>query len=153
MRASASQIRYKLEVLPDVATYNVLLQACERQDKFDIIERLIQQMPMLGVEPNLVNYNTGMRALCRGGEVTKARAMLGTMRERNVKPSFSTYRAAINGSCTGGHIDLAVSFLDEMKAEGFTPDEHVQFALLSSCGEEERPFLERSLANTPDGLG
>jgi len=141
---------YKMEVPPDVATYNVLLQACERQNKLEIIQQLIQQMPQLGVEPNLVNYNTGVRALCRGGDVKKVRSMFATMRERDVMPVFSTYRAAINGSCEGGHIDLAVAYLDELKAEGYSPDEHVQYALLSTCGDEERPFLERSLEVTTE---
>ena len=31
-------------VQPDVATYNVLLQACERQNKLDIIGQLISQV-------------------------------------------------------------------------------------------------------------
>ena len=43
------------QVPPDVATYNVLLQACDKQSKFDIIAQLIESMPALGVEPNIVN--------------------------------------------------------------------------------------------------
>ena len=35
---------YMQEVQPDVATYNVLLQACERQNKLDIIGQLISQV-------------------------------------------------------------------------------------------------------------
>ena len=136
---------YKLEVPPDVATYNVLLQACDKQDKYDIIAQLIDSMPALGVEPNIVNYNTAIRACTRSGDQKTVDDLFSTMRQRDIQPSFSTYRAAINGSCTGGNMDMAISFLEQMKGAGFQPDGHVQYAFLSTCGEEERPFLESAL--------
>ena len=68
------------------------------------------------------------------------------MVEREVPIGFSTYRAAINGSCEGGHIDMGVNYLDQMKSEqGFVPDLAIQYALLSTCSDDARPFLEDSL--------
>ena len=137
---------YKLEVAPDVATYNVLLQACAKQEKFDVIAALIDQMPELGVEPNVVNYNTAVRALAQGGELAGVATVFQTMRKRlEVEPGFSTYRAAINGSCTGGHIGLANTFLDQLMEAGFQPDGHVQYAILSTCGDEKRASMEEKL--------
>ena len=40
---------------------------------------------------------------------------------------------------------MAVTFLDELKAAGFVPDGHVQYAILSTCGDEERPSMEKAL--------
>ena len=77
-----------------VATPHVPLQACERQNKLDIIAQLIEQMPTLGVEPSIVNYNTAVRALCRGGDL--ARATRGTrvgrpLRRRRTKRRSSRF--------------------------------------------------------------
>ena len=71
-------------VQPDVATYNVLLQACDRAAKHTEMVGLVQSMPKLGVEPNVVNYNTAIRALGRNGDVAGVRTLMDKMRDRDL---------------------------------------------------------------------
>ena len=85
---------FKLDVKPDAATYNVLLQArlghaphliphrilrlspclplplqaCDREGKPETLSELLVGMPQLGCQPTLVNYNTAIRGLACAGE-------------------------------------------------------------------------------------
>ena len=143
---------FKLDVKPDAATYNVLLQACDREGKPETLSELLVGMPQLGCEPTLVNYNTAIRGLARAGEQKQVRHVIdNVMVEAGVPPAISTFRAAINGSCAGGHTDDAVASLRTLQARGFFPDAQIQLMLLEATEATDAdalPKLEAELNTT-----
>ena len=42
-------------------------------------------------------------------------------------------------------MDQAASFLEQLIQAGFNPDPHVQYAILSTCGEERTSYWEDKL--------
>ena len=164
---------FKLDVKPDAATYNVLLQAhaqlwhtygaivreaprnsltptlpllqaCDREGKPETLSELLVGMPQLGCEPTLVNYNTAIRGLARAGEQKQVRHVIdNVMVEAGVPPAISTFRAAINGSCAGGHTDDAVASLRTLQARGFFPDAQIQLMLLEATEATDADALPK----------
>ncbi|KAK4347049.1 hypothetical protein RND71_033388 [Anisodus tanguticus] len=85
-----------------VFSFNVLLEACIRAEKYDTVRELFRDLPEeLSVVPDVVSYNTFIKALCKAGSLDYAVSVMDEMENQGIKPdkvTFNTLSKAYNES-------------------------------------------------------
>ncbi|MCD7445884.1 hypothetical protein HAX54_015609 [Datura stramonium] len=80
-----------------VFSFNVLLEACIRAEKYDIIRELFRELPEeLSIEPDVVSYNTLIKALCKAGSLDSAVSVIDEMENQGIKPDKVTFSTLLN---------------------------------------------------------
>ncbi|PWA38869.1 pentatricopeptide repeat protein [Artemisia annua] len=115
----------KRGVIPNVFTFNTLLNGLIRENKILDAEILLKDLINKGIcEPNAIMYNAIIKALCNlGGKtyVTKAVGYIRLMVERGRKPNLVGYSTIIAFLCKDQLIDEAFELFKEMQGH-ITPD-------------------------------
>lgn len=74
-----------------VFSFNALLEACIRAEKYDLIRELFRELPEeLSIEPDVVSYNTLIKALCKAGSLDSAVSVMDEMENQGIKPDKVT---------------------------------------------------------------
>ena len=112
----------KLDLAPDVGTFNALLHTCVRTRELASVRRLLSRMQDQGVAPDAVTYShqCAMHVMCR--ENDRATALLETAREAGIKPHGRMYVTLINSALTLNQVDQAKELVDAMEGDGHKVD-------------------------------
>ncbi|KAL3633998.1 hypothetical protein CASFOL_021052 [Castilleja foliolosa] len=148
---------FKRGLVPDVFTFNTLLNGCFRENKISEGQKLFKKMVKEELcRLNIVTYGTVIDGLCKAGNNTSmAIELLGEMeKERRVcKPNTEIYNMVIEGLCKDEKIDSALKLFDEMSAKGITRDVVTYNALV--CGlcnlsrwDEAKRLIEEMIGYT-----
>lgn len=74
-----------------VFSFNALLEAYFKSDKYDKIDSLFHELPpKLSIKPDLVSYNTGIKALCRAGLLDSSVYLMDEIENHGIKPNIVT---------------------------------------------------------------
>ncbi|XP_061372200.1 pentatricopeptide repeat-containing protein At1g77405 [Gastrolobium bilobum] len=111
--------------VPDVVTYNALIDGCCKTYRAQRALELFDDMKKRGCVPNRVTYDSLIRYYSAVNEIDKAVAMLRDMQRLNHGiPSSSSYTPIIHALCEAGRVVDAWSFLVELVDGGSVPREY-----------------------------
>ncbi|KAJ9556988.1 hypothetical protein OSB04_011602 [Centaurea solstitialis] len=106
---------FKRGVVPNVITFNTLLNGFILEDRILEAERLFKQLIKGKLcEPDVVMCNTMIKGLCKFGINDTAIALLRLMGERGCKPDVITYSTIIDSLCKDEMIADALKLFNEM---------------------------------------
>lgn len=112
-------------LVPDVVTYNALIDGCCKTWRVERALELFDDMKKRGVVPNRVTYGCFIRYFSVVNEVDKGLEMLRDMqRLGHGVPSSSSYTPIIHALCEGGRVVEAWGFLVELVDGGSVPREY-----------------------------
>ncbi|KAK3003863.1 hypothetical protein RJ639_019586 [Escallonia herrerae] len=125
--------------VPDVVTYNCLIDGCCKTYRIERALELFDDMEKRGCSPNRVTYNSFIRYYSAINEIEKAIQMLRRMENLNHGlPTTSSYTPIIHALCEAGRMILARDFLVELIEGGSIPREYTYrlvSGMLKSAGE------------------
>lgn len=111
--------------VPDVVTYNALINGCCKTYRIERALELFEDMNKRSCTPNQVTYNSFIRYYSVVNEIDKAVDMLRRMQEMNHgTPSSSSYTPIIHGLCEARRVLEAWKFLLELVEGGSIPREY-----------------------------
>ncbi|KAI3474074.1 hypothetical protein Pfo_028862 [Paulownia fortunei] len=105
-------------VLPDVSTFNSLIQGLCLTSKFSIAMELFFEMKTKGCQPDEFTYNILIDCLCTKGKLDEALRLLKDMESSGCARSVITYNTLIDGFCKSKKIEEAEEIFDEMELQG-----------------------------------
>lgn len=80
-----------------VFSFNALLEAYSRAEKYDIIRDLFRELPgELSIEPDVVSYNTLIKALWKAGSLDSALSVMDEMENQGIIPDIVTFNTLSN---------------------------------------------------------
>ncbi|KAL5559659.1 hypothetical protein UlMin_035870 [Ulmus minor] len=110
--------------VPDVVTYNSLINGCCKTYRIERALELFEDMNKRGCAPNRVTYDSFIRYYSAVNEIDSAVDMLRRMQRMNHGvPTTSSYTPIIHGLCEAGRILEARDFLVELVDGGSIPRE------------------------------
>ncbi|KAM7511104.1 hypothetical protein LguiB_009979 [Lonicera macranthoides] len=125
--------------VPDVVTYNCLIDGCCKTNRIGRAMELFDDMMKRGCVPNRITYNSFIRYYSVVNEIDEAIQMLRRMAKLNHGlPTTSSYTPIIHALCEGGRVTEAWDFLVELVEGGSIPREYTYKLVLSkveSAGE------------------
>ncbi|OVA13458.1 Galectin [Macleaya cordata] len=129
--------------IPDVVTYNCLIDGCCKTYRIGRALELFDDMIQKGCIPNRITYNSFIRYYSAVNEIDKAVEMMHRMKSMNHgKPTTSSYTPIIHALCEARRVLEARDFLVELVDGGSIPREYtyelVRDALISA-GETMLP--------------
>lgn len=111
--------------VPDVVTYNSLINGCCKTYRIGRALELFEDMNKRGCTPNGVTYNSFVRYYCAVNEIDNAVDMLRRMQKMNHGiPTSSSYTPIIHALCEAGKVLDARDFLVELVDAGSVPREY-----------------------------
>ncbi|CAJ1789273.1 unnamed protein product [Sphenostylis stenocarpa] len=112
-------------LVPDVVTYNALIDGCCKTLRLERALELLNDMKTRGVVPNRVTYDSFIRYYSAVNEIDKGVEMLREMqRLGHGVPGSSSYTPIIHALCEAGRVLEAWGFLVELVDGGFVPREY-----------------------------
>ncbi|CAN1795401.1 Pentatricopeptide repeat-containing protein At1g73400, mitochondrial [Linum perenne] len=108
--------------LPDVPTYNEMIEGMYMAGKTDEAYRFLQEMGDKGYPPDIVTYNCFLNVLCKNKEAEEALKLYGKMVEAGCLPSVQTYNMLISMYFKMDDYDGACETWDEMERRGCERD-------------------------------
>ncbi|KAK7395944.1 hypothetical protein VNO78_16572 [Psophocarpus tetragonolobus] len=132
------------KLLPDVVTYNALIDGCCKTGRVERAIELFADMKKRGVVPNRVTYGCFVRYYSVVNEIDKGVDMLRDMqRLGHGVPSSSLYTPIIHALCEAGRVVEAWWFLVEMVNGGSVPREYTYKLVCDAlCAAGEGGLLE-----------
>ncbi|GKU87740.1 hypothetical protein SLEP1_g2085 [Rubroshorea leprosula] len=127
--------------VPDVVTYNCLIDGCCKTNRIERALELFDDMNKRGCAPNRVTYNSFIRYYSAVNEIDKAIEMMRRMQKMNHGiPTASSYTPIIHALCEAGRLLEARDFLVELVEGGSAPREYTYNLVceaLNSVGEAD----------------
>ncbi|XP_010253174.1 PREDICTED: pentatricopeptide repeat-containing protein At1g77405-like [Nelumbo nucifera] len=142
--------------VPDVVTYNCLIDCCCKTYRIGRALELFDDMIQRGCIPNRVTYNSFIRYYSKTNEIDKAIEILNRMKLMNHGiPTTSSYTPIIHALCEAGRVLEAQDFLVELVEGGSIPREYTYRLVcdaLSSAGDagfsdEIQRWIENGIKN------
>uniref|UniRef100_A0A7N0TBR7 Pentatricopeptide repeat-containing protein n=1 Tax=Kalanchoe fedtschenkoi TaxID=63787 RepID=A0A7N0TBR7_KALFE len=128
--------------VPDVVTYNALIDGCCKTYRIERALELFKDMNKRGCSPNRVTYNSFIRYYSAVNEIDKAVEMLRKMKHlRHGTPTSSSFTPIIHALCEGGMVEQARDFLVEMFDGGSVPREFTYKLVRDKLRSLEKPDL------------
>ena len=130
--------------VPDVVTYNALIDGCCKTYRIARALELFDDMKRRGCVPNRVTYDSFIRYYSAVNEIDKAIEMLRNMQRLNHgMPGSSSYTPIIHALCEAGRVLDAWSFLVEMVDGGSIPREYTYGLVCDAlCSVGESSLLD-----------
>nr|KAJ0216381.1 hypothetical protein LSAT_V11C300146250 [Lactuca sativa] len=115
---------FKRAVLPNVYTFNTLLNGLILEDRVPNAEMLFKKLIKEELcEPNTIMYNAMIKGLSKYDNNDTAIALLKRMDEKGCKPDVFTYSTIIDSLCKDKMVDDALNLFKEMVFhKGILPD-------------------------------
>ncbi|CAN1268645.1 Pentatricopeptide repeat-containing protein At1g77405 [Linum perenne] len=135
--------------VPDLVTYNCLIDGCCKTHRIERAIELYQDMSKRGCVPNRVTYDSFIRYYSAVNEIDKAVEMLRMMQKMNHGlPSSSSYTPIIHALCEAGRALEAWEFLVELVNGGSIPREYTYKLVCDALGSAgENGLLDDDLHN------
>ncbi|KAI5314497.1 hypothetical protein L3X38_043673 [Prunus dulcis] len=114
--------------LPNVVTYNTLIDAYCKLNRIDQAFELLRLMALKGLEPNLISYNVVINSgYCKEGNVHQALVLQEEMWSDRLSPNVFN---VINAMCKPKNFNRAMEFFDQMRVRGLRPNERMYTTLI-----------------------
>ncbi|KAL6270338.1 hypothetical protein ACE6H2_027249 [Prunus campanulata] len=142
--------------LPNVVTYNTLIDAYCKLNRIDQAFELLRLMALKGLELNLISYNVVINGLCREGRMNETSQVIFTkhfvlqeeMRRNRLSPNVFN---VINAMCKAKNLNRAMEFFDQMRVRGLRPNERTYTKLID--GFSQQGFLNEAYDGLKEMIG
>ncbi|XP_057973791.1 pentatricopeptide repeat-containing protein At1g77405 [Malania oleifera] len=141
--------------VPDVVTYNCLIDGCCKTYRIGRALELFDDMNKRGCLPNRVTYNSFIRYYSAVNEIEKAVEMLRRMEKmKHEMPTCSSYTPIIHALCEVGRVVEARDLLVELVDGGSIPREYTYKLVCSvlKSAEKENLLQDRLRRRIEDGI-
>ena len=108
----------KLDVTPDIGTFNALLHTCVKTRELASGRRLLARMAQDGIEANQMTYLHQTALHIVGREEANALSMVKACKDAEITPHARMYTSLIIMCARSGKRDRAKELLDMMEADG-----------------------------------
>ncbi|XP_015065338.1 pentatricopeptide repeat-containing protein At3g13160, mitochondrial-like [Solanum pennellii] len=106
-----------------VFSFNVLLEAYLKSEKYDEIGGLFRELPpKLSIEPDLVSYTTAIKALCTAGLLDSAVYLMDEIENHGIKPNIVTCNTLLTAFYERKRFSEAESLWAMMEKRNIIPD-------------------------------
>ena len=120
-------------VVPNVATYNALIQVLCKKDSVENAVVVFEEMAREGVcVPNVVTYNVVIRGLCHVGDMERALGFMERMGEHGLRACVQTYNVVIRYFCDAGEVEKALEVFGKMGDGSCLPNLDTYNVLISA---------------------
>lgn len=162
----------KMQIRPDVTTFNTLIDICFSQQRHDIAFKLFECLKSIASEemiasneivskeakekalaPDIITYNTILKGLAR--QINEKRQthenkvilnkIFKTMKEipsYDLKANEITYNTVLDACVKLHDLELAFEYFDKMKNEGLQPDNFTYSTLIKGIKNQHTPHLQ-----------
>ncbi|CAO3568285.1 unnamed protein product [Mortierella alpina] len=155
---------------PDLTTYEVLLQAHERNNELEAIMNTLEEMHLIGITPNISSFNVALRAAATNGHTVMLERITAMTRSAGLELNVQSYEIIIQGLCANQELEHALDLLGDMTVsvdENGQPDENGRpsiavrpslacftpvIQLAQSLHESETAYLVLKMAEVQAGL-
>lgn len=120
-------------VVPDAATFAILLTAC---DKLDMLPKAIDVFELSAGVRNVTLYNNFMSICSRHGDLARAMRTYRELQSEGLRPDEWTYNVLIDMQskrASPQSFDDARALFEEMKSMGLRPNKFVFTSLIMCC--------------------
>lgn len=111
------------KILPDVTSYNILIDASIREHNQILTNKLLEKMNKQNLKPDAFTYGSLIRGHCKEGKISDALLGWNQMPGRGLIPSVVIYNTLLQAMLQRGIFWEFMSLLKVMVVEGFQPDE------------------------------
>merc|ERR1719272_1538612 len=127
------------QVQPSITTYNVLIDACAKNEATDRIGQLLADMKERGLKPNLITYSTVLKGHCLRGDIRAAFNILDEMlAQTNLKPDEIMYNTLLDGCAQSNLVDEGLKLLQQMQDVGIRPSNYTLSILVKLMSHARR---------------
>ncbi|XVF87625.1 hypothetical protein PTKIN_Ptkin18bG0135200 [Pterospermum kingtungense] len=106
-----------------VKSFNALLTASVYSKKFDIIEKLCEELPeKLGIEPDLISYNTIVKAFSKMGSLDSTLSVIDILEKKGLEPNIITFNTMLAGFYSEGRIAEGDKIWELMETKNIVPN-------------------------------
>ncbi|XVF03030.1 hypothetical protein REPUB_Repub04eG0225400 [Reevesia pubescens] len=134
---SAREWVEKMDVSPNIDTYNILLGAYLKNGDDNGFDAVMKEVMKKGLEGNLSTYNLRISRFCKSKECARAKKLLDEMVSKGLKPNSASYNTIIDGFCRIGDSESAKKVLDKMLNDGYvSPCSFTYYTFIRSMVKE-----------------
>ncbi|ERM96565.1 hypothetical protein AMTR_s00001p00269540 [Amborella trichopoda] len=113
----ALRLREKLLVVPDIGTYNHMMNCLCKLGYLAKANRLLKEIMELGLIPDCVTYTTLVDGFCRFNYIDGAFVLLNFMVMNGIKPNRIPCNILVNALCNRGQLEDANKLLAKLLTE------------------------------------
>ncbi|XP_060672675.1 putative pentatricopeptide repeat-containing protein At4g17915 isoform X3 [Ziziphus jujuba] len=138
----------RLGILPDVVTYNTLIDAYCRFVGLDAAYSILYRMKEAGISPDVITYNSLMAGatrkrllkqsldlfdyMLREGRLHTARGIIKELQESGPEPNAITYNIMLKFYFRSKQYDQGLQLMSEIRSKGFTFDGFAYCTVMSA---------------------
>lgn len=131
------QLPGELSVVPDVVSYDWLVDAYCRLGHLDDALGVLERMGEADLVPKVETHNKILNGLYEKRRFGDAERVWGVMKEGNVAPNVASYNAKIRGLVLAGEMEEATAVFDGLRGVGLEPNVDSFNALIKGFCEEK----------------
>lgn len=122
---SVSALKYYDEMklargVPDVVTFNTLLDACCRVGDTTNAARLFREMVTEGCTPDIISYSTLIKGFCHAGDLNAAMEHFMLMKRKEIVPDAIVFNSLLDGCAKSDMLALCEELIQDMIRLGIT---------------------------------
>ena len=114
------------DCVPDVKSYNILIQACTRSKDYSRANLYFERMQLAELTPDVFTFSHLIRACANEDQnphsLQKAEGFWKDMQQAGIKPIDFTCKAMLQACANAGNMDKASHFFEEGVKAGCVPD-------------------------------
>lgn len=134
------------DVMPDVITYNTLMNGCSATGCMIKCQQIFDDMVKAGIKPDDHTYNILAKGYVYAQEPEKAEEILSLMVDSGVQPNVVTFTTVICGWCSStGSMDSAMRVFREMQKCGVFPNLKTFETLIWGYAEAKMPWKAEAI--------
>uniref|UniRef100_A0A7S4UB72 Pentacotripeptide-repeat region of PRORP domain-containing protein n=1 Tax=Alexandrium monilatum TaxID=311494 RepID=A0A7S4UB72_9DINO len=134
-------------VLPDVISYNSVINSCARADDVTRASRWLDGLLGAGLRPDAVSYTALIASCSRRGDLQQALGWLEAMAASRLKPDVVSWTALLKACALEwpARQNEAEAILRRMVAEGVEPNKLTMLELSRAVSSDRQDRLRRQL--------
>ncbi|KAJ8634385.1 hypothetical protein MRB53_027721 [Persea americana] len=116
-----SLLTLKDAVVPNAASFGIVIDGLCKMHKLDIALKLLHNMICMGCSGSLLIYNNLIHELCNEDRLEDGYKLLSEMKESGFEPTHFTYNSFFGCVCRRGNTSGALDLVREMRRHGHEP--------------------------------
>lgn len=122
-------------ILPDVATYNSIMNVCAKAKKVHWSYNIMEKMQVAGLVPDKASFTILVNAAIAENDMDKAFETFNLMRSHITEPDVVAFSCLIHGFAKIGRVERALYLLEDLLECGLTPTQVTFNSLINACAK------------------
>jgi pentatricopeptide repeat protein len=127
---------HRLNITPDIDIFNALLIGYDAQSDLENMDKIYEQMKVLGLNLTHKVYSIMIAFYARMGEIDKMKKIYGETLKNHIRPSVDMYRIVVGSLGKVGDLNAMEQVVGDMRLLGIHQDPSTEnFILQAYCKE------------------